>query len=60
MQLIRSAGTGCWISVHTKALQCMISELTKAWDRDLQRLDVIRLGLDEYMHRYMHSLLGRG
>jgi hypothetical protein len=38
----------------------MISELTKAWDRDLQRLDVIRLGLDEYMHRYMHSLLGRG
>ena len=32
----------------------MISELTKAWDRGLQRLDVIRQGLDEYVHRYMH------
>jgi hypothetical protein len=37
-----------------RALQCTISELTEAWDRGLQRLDVIRLGLDEYMHRYMH------
>jgi hypothetical protein len=30
--------------VH-KALQCMNNELTKAWDRGLQRLDVIRQGL---------------
>jgi hypothetical protein len=29
-------------------------DATKAWDRGLQRLDVIRLGLDEYMKRYMH------
>ena len=36
-----------------KALQCMISELTKAWDRGLQRLDVIRQALDEYVRRYM-------
>ncbi len=37
-----------------KALECMINELNKAWERGLQRLDVIRQGLDEYMRRYMH------
>jgi hypothetical protein len=36
------------------ALRCMINEVTKAWDRGLQRLDVIRPGLDEYVRRYMH------
>jgi hypothetical protein len=49
MQLIRSAGTGCWNFCAHKALECKINELTKAWDRGLQRLDVIKQGLDEYM-----------
>jgi hypothetical protein len=36
-----------------QALECMIDELTMAWHRGLQRLDVLRLGLDEYVSMYM-------
>jgi hypothetical protein len=36
-----------------KVLECMISELNKAWDRGLQHFDVIKQGLQEYMHLYM-------
>ena len=31
----------------------MIDELTMAWHRGLQRLDVLRMGLDEYVSMYM-------
>jgi hypothetical protein len=37
-----------------RALECMIDELTVAWHRGLQRLDVLRLGLDEYVDMYMN------
>lgn len=36
-----------------QALDCMIYELTTAWHHGLQRLDVLRLGLDEYVSMYM-------
>jgi hypothetical protein len=31
----------------------MIDELTKAWHRGLQRLDGLRVKLDEYVSMYM-------
>ncbi len=37
-----------------QALQCMITELSKAWQSGLQRLDVLRcIGLEEYVDQ-MH------
>jgi hypothetical protein len=36
-----------------QALECMIDELTMAWHRGLQRLDVLRVKLDEYVSMYM-------
>lgn len=37
-----------------QALECMMSELSKAWHSGLQRLDVLRPGLDEYVQMYMN------
>jgi hypothetical protein len=37
-----------------QALQCMIDELTKAWQSGLQRLDALKgVGLEEYVETYM-------
>jgi hypothetical protein len=36
-----------------QGLECMIDELNMAWHRGLQRLDVLRVGLDEYVSMYM-------
>jgi hypothetical protein len=43
-----------------QALECNIDELTMAWHRGLQRLDVLRVKLDEYAIRHVHAALGRG
>lgn len=36
-----------------QALQCMVNELSKAWRQGLQRLDVLRPGMEEYERVYM-------